>query len=309
MSGHFDAMIVGGGAAGLMCALTAGRRGKRVLVVEHANRVGKKILMSGGGRCNFTNTGATPAELPVGQPAFLQVGAGALHAVAFHRHGRAPRHRVPREGTGPAVLRCVVQAHREDAARRMRRCRRARGDQLQRRARQPRRERRRALPPAHHARQLLGTGAGGRQRRTVDPEHGRHRLRLRTGPPVRPCRAAHARRPGAADPQRQAPGATGRTSAASPCRSTAQLQRRRASAISCWSRTAASAARRSCRSPRTGSPATTCAWTCCPATTHWKRCNSGSANAPPPNSRPCSATWCPSVSHSGCASTGCPTGR
>jgi predicted flavoprotein YhiN len=62
MSGHFDAVVVGGGAAGLMCALTAGRRGKRVLVVEHANRVGKKILMSGGGRCNFTNTGATPAN-------------------------------------------------------------------------------------------------------------------------------------------------------------------------------------------------------------------------------------------------------
>src|SRR3546814_11022773 len=58
----FDALVIGGGAAGLMCALTAGRRGKRVLVVEHANRVGKKILMSGGGRCNFTNTGAAPAN-------------------------------------------------------------------------------------------------------------------------------------------------------------------------------------------------------------------------------------------------------
>lgn len=57
-----DVLVVGGGAAGLMCAITAGRRGRRVLVVEHANRVGKKILMSGGGRCNFTNTGATPAN-------------------------------------------------------------------------------------------------------------------------------------------------------------------------------------------------------------------------------------------------------
>ena len=51
MGGQYDVLIVGGGAAGLMCALTAGKRGKRVLVVEHANRVGKKILMSGGGRC------------------------------------------------------------------------------------------------------------------------------------------------------------------------------------------------------------------------------------------------------------------
>ena len=58
----FDVAIIGGGAAGLMCALTAGRRGRRVCVVEHANKVGKKILMSGGGRCNFTNTGTGPAN-------------------------------------------------------------------------------------------------------------------------------------------------------------------------------------------------------------------------------------------------------
>ncbi|MEO8669671.1 MAG: NAD(P)/FAD-dependent oxidoreductase [Tahibacter sp.] len=58
----FDVIIVGGGAAGLMCALRAGQRGRRAVVIEHANRVGKKILMSGGGRCNFTNTGTTPAN-------------------------------------------------------------------------------------------------------------------------------------------------------------------------------------------------------------------------------------------------------
>jgi predicted Rossmann fold flavoprotein len=52
---HYDVVIVGAGAAGLFCALTAGQRGRRVLVVEKANKVGKKILMSGGGRCNFTN--------------------------------------------------------------------------------------------------------------------------------------------------------------------------------------------------------------------------------------------------------------
>ena len=52
---YFDVVIIGGGAAGLMCAITAGKRGKSVLVIEHSNRVGKKILMSGGGRCNFTN--------------------------------------------------------------------------------------------------------------------------------------------------------------------------------------------------------------------------------------------------------------
>lgn len=52
---NYDVIILGGGAAGLMCALTAGQRGRSVLVLEGANKVGKKILMSGGGRCNFTN--------------------------------------------------------------------------------------------------------------------------------------------------------------------------------------------------------------------------------------------------------------
>jgi len=52
---NYDVIILGGGAAGLMCAATAAQRGRRVLVLEKANKVGKKILMSGGGRCNFTN--------------------------------------------------------------------------------------------------------------------------------------------------------------------------------------------------------------------------------------------------------------
>lgn len=52
---NYDVIVLGAGAAGLMCAATAARRGRRVLVLEKANKVGKKILMSGGGRCNFTN--------------------------------------------------------------------------------------------------------------------------------------------------------------------------------------------------------------------------------------------------------------
>ncbi len=67
-----DVVVIGGGAAGLMCALTAGRRGRRVLVIEHANRCGKKILMSGGGRCNFTNTGTTPANFLSANPHFCK---------------------------------------------------------------------------------------------------------------------------------------------------------------------------------------------------------------------------------------------
>ncbi|MFK7815732.1 MAG: NAD(P)/FAD-dependent oxidoreductase [Gammaproteobacteria bacterium] len=55
-----DVLIIGAGAAGLMCALRAGQRGRNVLVLDHANKVGKKILMSGGGRCNFTNINCEP---------------------------------------------------------------------------------------------------------------------------------------------------------------------------------------------------------------------------------------------------------
>ena len=55
MNQEYQVIIIGAGAAGLMCAITAAKRGRKVLVVDHANKVGKKILMSGGGRCNFTN--------------------------------------------------------------------------------------------------------------------------------------------------------------------------------------------------------------------------------------------------------------
>lgn len=54
-----DVIIIGGGAAGLFCAIEAGKHGRRVLVLEHSDRVGKKIGISGGGRCNFTNVGTT----------------------------------------------------------------------------------------------------------------------------------------------------------------------------------------------------------------------------------------------------------
>jgi len=69
---HYDVLIIGGGAAGLMCAAVAGQRGRRVLLVEHANRVGKKILMSGGGRCNFTNLGTAPDNFLSQNPHFCK---------------------------------------------------------------------------------------------------------------------------------------------------------------------------------------------------------------------------------------------
>jgi predicted Rossmann fold flavoprotein len=59
---NFDVVILGAGGAGLMCAIHAGRRGRSVLVLDHARKLGGKILISGGGRCNFTNLGAGPAN-------------------------------------------------------------------------------------------------------------------------------------------------------------------------------------------------------------------------------------------------------
>jgi predicted Rossmann fold flavoprotein len=66
----FDVIILGGGAAGLMCAIAAGQRGRRVVVLEGANKVGKKILMSGGGRCNFTNLHSEPSRFLSANPHF-----------------------------------------------------------------------------------------------------------------------------------------------------------------------------------------------------------------------------------------------
>ena len=67
---NYDVIILGGGAAGLMCAAVAGRRGRRVVVLEGSNKVGKKILMSGGGRCNFTNLHCEPANYISSNPNF-----------------------------------------------------------------------------------------------------------------------------------------------------------------------------------------------------------------------------------------------
>src|ERR1700685_2246352 len=68
----FDALILGGGAAGLMCAIEAGKRGRRVAVLEHAGHLGKKILISGGGRCNFANLHCQPENFLSPNPHFAK---------------------------------------------------------------------------------------------------------------------------------------------------------------------------------------------------------------------------------------------
>jgi len=68
----FDALILGGGAAGLMCAIEAGKRGRRIAILEHAEQIGKKILISGGGRCNFTNIHCQPDNFLSDNPHFAK---------------------------------------------------------------------------------------------------------------------------------------------------------------------------------------------------------------------------------------------
>lgn len=91
----YDAIIVGGGAAGLFCAFTAGSRGRKVLLLEHNDRVGQKIKISGGGRCNFTNLHAGPENYLSGNPDFCRSALARFqpwdfialvekHGIAYH---------------------------------------------------------------------------------------------------------------------------------------------------------------------------------------------------------------------------------
>ena len=91
MSSSFDALILGGGAAGLICAIEAGKRGRRVAVLEHADRLGKKILISGGGRCNFTNLYCGPENFLSANPHFAKSALARYQPADFiapvERHG------------------------------------------------------------------------------------------------------------------------------------------------------------------------------------------------------------------------------
>jgi predicted Rossmann fold flavoprotein len=91
----FDVIVLGGGAAGLICAIEAGKRGRRVVVLERAGRIGKKILISGGGRCNFTNLYCQPENFISANPHFAKSALAAYtpadfirlvekHCIAYH---------------------------------------------------------------------------------------------------------------------------------------------------------------------------------------------------------------------------------
>jgi predicted Rossmann fold flavoprotein len=80
---NFDAVVIGAGAAGLMCAAEAAKRGRRVLLLEHNDRIGRKILISGGGRCNFTNLDVTPKNFVSANPHFCKSALSRYDSARF----------------------------------------------------------------------------------------------------------------------------------------------------------------------------------------------------------------------------------
>lgn len=93
----WDVVVLGAGAAGMMAAIEAGKRGRRVLVVDHAEKVGKKILISGGGRCNFTNVNTSPANFLSANPHFAKSALARFTPQDFialvEKHGIAYHHK------------------------------------------------------------------------------------------------------------------------------------------------------------------------------------------------------------------------
>src|SRR5271165_4834214 len=92
-SRKFDAIILGAGAAGLFCAIEAGKRGRRVAVLERADRLGKKILISGGGRCNFTNLHCTPDNFLSSDPHFAKSALARFSPADFI--ALVEKHKIP----------------------------------------------------------------------------------------------------------------------------------------------------------------------------------------------------------------------
>ena len=176
MSEAFDAIVIGAGAAGLMCALTAGQRGRQVLLLDHLDKVGAKILISGGGRCNFTNLHCAPERFISANPHFHK---SALDRYTQHDFiALVERHRIAYHEKTLGQLFCdgSARADRRDAAGRMR------GGQASmcgsaiasRTCRAPTVS---AVETDKGA--FTAAVAGARDRRAVDPEDGRDRIHLR----------------------------------------------------------------------------------------------------------------------------------
>ena len=118
----FDVLVLGGGAAGLMCAIEAGKRGRRVAVLERADRIGKKILISGGGRCNFTHLECGPENFLSANPHFAKSALARYRPTDFV--ALVEKHRIPYHEKTKGQLFCDGSA-REIIAMLEEECRRA----------------------------------------------------------------------------------------------------------------------------------------------------------------------------------------
>ena len=248
---RFDVVVIGAGAAGMMCAAQAGQRGRRVLLIEHYPVLGEKIRISGGGRCNFTNVNAGPGNFLSPQSGFLPLGARALHAARFHRAGRAHGIALSREEARAALLRRHRARHHRDAEGGVRSRRRRLAHAVPGRRRRARRRR------VSH-RDADGRGARRiarhRHRRPHGAEDRRDAVRLPHRRAVRSCRRAAVAGAGAAGVAARGAGAATAISPASPSTSRSRAAAG-AFARTCCSRIAGSPARRSCRFRRTGTAA------------------------------------------------------
>ncbi len=252
-----DVVVIGAGAAGLMTAITAGERGRQVQVIDHANKVGKKILMSGGGRCNFTNTGTTSANFLSANPHSAN-RRGALHALALHRAGQRTASPITKKELGQLFQRHLVQADREDAV-----------DECQAAGAQIRTE---------CSVQRIEHGSDGFRVHTTQACSTAPRWWLppalsipsmappvsaRNCPPVRPPGAADPRRAGPADAERQAPGSGWPTQRRRTAGRGALQRKEFQNFMLLTHRGVSGPAIRRFR--RSGSPAMRWSWTCCRA--------------------------------------------
>jgi len=108
MKQHYDAIIIGGGAAGLMCAWQAGRLGQKVLVLERSKKIGRKILMSGGGRCNFTNLYVESENFICSNPHFVK--SALKQYTAWDFIGSVVEHNIPHHERDHGQLFCDDKA-------------------------------------------------------------------------------------------------------------------------------------------------------------------------------------------------------
>ena len=197
----FDVVVLGAGAAGLFAAMRAGQRGRRVLLLDHADEAGKKILISGGGRCNFTNTGCVPERFISADQRFARAALAAYrpadfvalvqkHGIAFHEKTLG---QLFCDGSARQIV-AMLLAECEAAGVVLRL-----GERVGEVAPGFR------IGTARGRRAMRLAGAG--DRRAVDPEDGGHRARPPRGPAIRPGAGAHPGRPGATDLRRRGPGA------------------------------------------------------------------------------------------------------